>query len=158
MEYNFILSCESTVDLPYSYVAGRNISILFYTYIIDGVEYTDDMLRDPEKLKEFYRLIKEGHLPTTSQINEYRYLEYFANLLEKGNVLHLAFGSGMTPSVRNARMAQEELLKKYPDRKLIIVDSTCASAGYGMFVDDAADLKDKGASMEEIEAAGLALL
>lgn len=152
MKRNFILSCESTVDLPYSYMQERDISVLFYTYLIDGTEYTDDMMRDPETLETFYRLIREGHMPTTSQINEYRYLEYFTALLEKGDVLHIAFGSGMTPSVRNARSAAEQLKEQYPHRKLLIVDSTCASAGYGLFVDDIADRCDRGETMEAVEA------
>ena len=50
MEKSFQLSCESTVDLPYSYVQGRGISVLFYTYSVDGVDYEDDMGRDPGDL------------------------------------------------------------------------------------------------------------
>lgn len=44
----FVLSCESTVDMPFSYVSGRDIPVAFYTYLVDGEEYTDDMLIDPE--------------------------------------------------------------------------------------------------------------
>lgn len=47
MEAKFILSCESTVDLPYAYVSSRNIPVLFYSYSVDGQEYLDDMGRDP---------------------------------------------------------------------------------------------------------------
>ena len=48
MAASFILSCESTVDLPYSYIQSREIPVLEYTYMMDGVEYSDDMGRDPE--------------------------------------------------------------------------------------------------------------
>ena len=54
MQNNFVLSCESTVDLPFSYISGRNIEVLFYTYSVDGVEYDDDMGRDPKALDRFY--------------------------------------------------------------------------------------------------------
>ena len=60
MAADFILSCESTVDLPFSYVSGRNIPVLFYTYSIDGVPYVDDMLRDPAALPRFYQLLDQG--------------------------------------------------------------------------------------------------
>ena len=50
MERKFILSCCSTVDLPYSYMQSRDIPVLFYTYVVDGQEYVDDMGRDPEAL------------------------------------------------------------------------------------------------------------
>jgi len=149
MGREFILSCESTVDLPYSYVAGRNIPVLFYTYMVDGQEYTDDMGRDPEALPNFYRVLEEK-LPTTSQINEQAYLEYFEDLLSRGDVLHIAFGSGMTNSVTNAQQAAELLREKYPERKLAVIDSLCSSSGYGLLVDVAADMRDAGKSMEEI--------
>lgn len=149
MTENFILSCESTVDLPFDYVTGRNISVLFYTYQIDGVEYVDNMGRKPEDLKRFYDLIAEGKVPTTSQINEYTYYDYFDELLKKGDVLHIAFGSGMTPSVNNALKAAENLKEKYPDRKLVIIDSLCSCCGYGLIVDSAADVRDEGKDIEE---------
>lgn len=152
MQTQFILSCESTVDLPYAYVSGRGISVLFYSYMVDGREYPDDMGRDPSALPMFYGFLKEGKLPTTSQINAFRYEEYFEALLKKGDVLHIAFGSGMTPSVRNAVEAAEMLRAKYPNRQILVVDSLCSSTGYGMLVDEAADLRDGGSSMKEIEA------
>jgi len=156
MNHNFQLSCESTVDLPFSYVDGRNISVLFYSYSVDGQEYPDDMGRDVNALPQFYSFLEAGKLPSTSQINTYRYYDYFKELLEKGDVLHIAFGSGMTPSVNNAREAAKMLLEEYPDRKLIVIDSTCSSSGYGLLVDVAADMRDQGSSMEEIEAWTLA--
>lgn len=149
MSETFILSCESTVDLPYSYVDGREIAVLFYNYTVDGKEYVDDMLRDETALPRFYQMLGDGKLPTTSQINEYRYIEFFDELLQKGNVLHVVFGSGMTQSIQNARLAAEEMQEKYPDRKLIVIDSMCSSSGYGMLVDYAADMRDRGCTMEE---------
>lgn len=150
MSTPFILSCESTVDLPFSYVQGRNIPVLFYTYMIDGEEYVDDMLRDPDALPAFYRALDAGKLPTTSQLNEFRYLEFFEEQLQHGDLLHIALGTGMTQSARNAMRAADELREKYPDRKITVIDSMCSSSGYGILVDYAADMRDKGCSMEEI--------
>lgn len=109
------------------------------------------MLRDPNALPEFYKFIEEGKLPSTSQINEFNYLEFFEEQLRHGDLLHVAFGSGMTQSARNAELAAEELREKYPDRKLIVVDSLCSSSGYGMLVDYAADMRDRGFTIEETE-------
>ncbi|MBQ1501639.1 MAG: DegV family protein [Firmicutes bacterium] len=151
MERKFILSCESTVDLPFSYVDGRDMPVLFYTYAVDGVDYVDDMGRDPEALPRFYQMLKDGALPTTSQINEYKYEQFLEELLQKGDVLHIAMGTGMSNSVNNAFAAAEQLRAKYPERKLVVIDSLCSSSGYGMLVDDAADLRDEGKSIEEVE-------
>lgn len=151
MQKSFILSCESTVDLPYSYVSGRDISVLFYSYTVDGKEFTDDMGRDPEALPRFYKFLEGGKLPTTSQLNLFKYKEYFEELLREGDVLHIAFGSGMTASVNNAFAAADMLREEYPERKIIVIDSLCSSSGYGLLVDGAADMRDGGRSMEEIE-------
>ena len=152
MADSFILSCESTVDLPYSYVSGRDIPVLFYSYLVDGKEYIDDMGRDPEALPHFYEMLKNGALPSTSQLNTFQYTEFFEELLEKGDLLHIAFGSGMTGSVKNAMEAAEALRAKYPERRLIVIDSLCSSSGYGLLVDMAADMRDRGESMEDIAA------
>ena len=151
MNLNFQLSCESTVDLPYEYVVKRNMSVIFYSYVIDGVEYEDNMERSVEARKKFYNLIEGGSMPSTSQINEYKYEEYFENLLKQGDVLHITLGTGMTPSYKNACKAAEVLKDKYPDRKLVVVDSLCSSGGYGLLVDYCADLRDEGKSIEEIK-------
>ena len=151
MERQFTLSCCSTVDLPYSYMESRDIPVLFYTYVVDGVEYDDDMGRDPEALPRFYRFIREGKLPQTSQINVAAYTEFFERLLQKGDLLHIAFTSGQSGSVHNAQAAGKLLQEKYPHRKIVVIDSLCSSSGYGLLVDSAADLRDQGKSLEEVE-------
>lgn len=151
MTPSFTLSCESTVDMPFSYINSRNISVIFYGYTVDGVNYVDDMLRDPDALPHFYEMLNAGKLPTTTQLNTFQYLEYFEPLLEKGDLLHITLGTGMTRSYQNAVAAAEELRQKYPQRKIMVVDSLCSSSGYGMLVDCAADLRDAGNTMEEIE-------
>ena len=151
METNFLLSCESTVDLPFSYISGRNIEVLFYTYTVDGVEYDDDMGRDPKALDRFYGFMENGKFPATSQINVYKYQDYFESLLNKydGDIIHVAMGSGMSPSVNNAIEASENLKEKYPERNVKVIDSLCSCGGYGILVDLAADLRDEGKTFDE---------
>ena len=153
MSRQYTLSCESTIDLPWSYAQARDIPVLFYSYRIDGQEYPDDMGRDPQALPWFYSQLEAGKLPSTSQVNTFQYEEYFDDLLSKGgDILHVAFGTGMTPSVHNAEEAARNLLPKYPGQRLVIVDSLCSSSGYGLLVDAAADMRDAGASLDETEA------
>ena len=144
MERKFILSCCSTVDLPYSYMQSRDIHVLFYTYVVDGQEYVDDMGRDPEALPRFYRFLEAGKLPQTSQINVGTYLDFFEAQLEKGDLLHIAFTSGQSGSVHNAVAAAKLLQEKYPDKKLVVIDSLCSSSGYGLLVLEAAQLTREG--------------
>ena len=151
MDRKFTLSCCSTVDLPYSYMESRDIPVLFYTYVVDGREYDDDMGRDPEALPRFYGFLKEGKLPQTSQINVAAYTEFFEKLLDKGgDVLHIAFTSGQSGSVHNAFLAAEELKDRYPGQRLVVIDSLCSSSGYGLLVDYAADMRDEGKTLDEV--------
>ena len=151
MKANFQLSCESTVDLPFSYVDGRNVKVLFYSYFVDGAEYTDDMGRDPAALPRFYNFLREGKIPTTSQLNEFDYEEFFKGILAEGkDVFHICCGTGMTGSYYNAVKAADALKKEFPDRKIVVIDSLCSSSGYGMLVDDVKDMFEAGTDPEEI--------
>lgn len=148
----FILSCESTVDMPYAYIASRNLPVLFYEYTVGGDVYPDDMGRDPDALPRFYRMLEEGKLPSTSQINAFQYETFFEELLRQGDVLHIAFGSGMTGSYNNAIKAATALQERYPGRKIRVIDSLCSSSGYGLLVDIAADMRDQGCTLEQTAA------
>ncbi len=150
MTKKYQLSCESTVDMPYAVVHERGIPVLFYSYSVDGTDYADDMCRDPEALKRFYQFIADGKIPKTSQINVFQYCEYFRSLLPQGDVLHINFGSGMTPSVNNAMEAAKQLREEFPDRRVVVVDSLCSSSGYGMLVDLAADRWEAGMELDEL--------
>ncbi|MCH5151722.1 MAG: DegV family protein [Clostridiales bacterium] len=144
----YTLSCESTVDLNLPHLVKRNVPAIAYTYIVDGVEYTDDM-RAGNGLAIFYNQLTAGKKPTTSLINLERYLEFFRSLLQKGDLLHVAFGSGLSQSASNALAAAEQLKSEFPNRKIYVVDSLCACVGYGLFVDSIADLRDEGASIDK---------
>lgn len=148
---SYILSCESTVDMPFSVVSERNISVLFYSYLLGEQEYEDIMGRDKEALEHFYSSIAQGILPSTTQINTYKYIEYFESLLEKGDIIHLTLSSGITSSYTNAIEAANQLKEKYPNRKIVIVDSLCASSGFGLFVDNIADKRDEGFTIDQLK-------
>ena len=145
----FILSCESTTDLTLKHFNKRNVPTLPYTYTVDGVEYVDDM-REGSGLALFYNQLTAGKMPTTSLINVEKYTEFFRPLLEQGDLLHVAFGSGLSQSAFNAIFAAEALKKEYPHRKIYVVDSLCACVGYGLFVDTLADIRDEGKSIETV--------
>ena len=148
---NFILSCESTVDMPFALMQSRDIPVLFYSYTVGDKAYEDDMDRDPQALPAFYERLQKD-IPSTSQINEFQYIDFFTELLKKGDVLHIVFSSGLTRSMQGAEEAAKKLREEFPDRKLILIDSQCASSGYGMLVDGAADERDKGRSIDEVAA------
>ncbi len=145
----YTISCESTVDLNWSHLEERGLPVIAYTYIFDGVEYFDD-LRKGDGLKLFYEKLTSGKQPSTSLINTERYVDFFRPFVEQGDLLHIAFGSGLSQSCANAIAAAEILKKQYPDRKIYVVDSLCACVGYGLFTDMIADRRDSGASIDQL--------
>ena len=144
----FILSCESTVDLNLEYLTKRKIPAIAYTYTIDGTEYADDM-RAGNGLAVFYNHLIAGKTPSTSLINVERYAEFFRSTSANGDVLHVASSGGLSQSAHNAKIAADLVAKEFPERKIFVVDSLCASVGYGLFVDSVADVRDSGATVEQ---------
>ena len=144
----FVISADSTVDLPKAFLEGKNVPIVSLSYIIDGATY-----KDGEGLtsKEFYDKIREGAMPTTSQVNPEQARELFEPILKEGkDILHIAFTSGLSGTYNSCRIAAEELKEEYPDRKIIVVDSLCAASGGGMLLYKALKLKEQGKSLDEI--------
>lgn len=123
-----------------------------YHYIIDGVDYKDDLFvsSSPES---FYGAIAAGALPTTSQVTPEELLELWSPILAQGHdILHIEFSSGLSGGYASALSAQEEVKKHYPARKVVVVDSLCASSGYGLLVDKAVELKAGGMGLDELAA------
>lgn len=147
---NYVLTCCSTVDMPYDYFQKRSIPYACFHYILDGKEYLDD-LGQTISFEEYYSRIAAGAMPTTSQVNVEQYMELFEPFLKEGkDILHISFSSGLSGSYNSATIAREELLSLYPDRKILIVDSLGASSGYGLLTDMAADMRDDGVPLEEV--------
>nr|WP_312578378.1 DegV family protein [Sedimentibacter sp.] len=147
---NYVLSCCSTADMTYDYFKGRNIPYVCFHYILDEKEYLDD-LGQTISFKEFYSRIAAGAMPTTSQVNVGQFIDFFEPLLKNGNdILHISLSSGLSGECNSAVIAKEELQTKYPDRKILVVDSLGASSGYGLLTDLAVDMRDQGKTIEEV--------
>ncbi|ADL04727.1 DegV family protein [Lacrimispora saccharolytica] len=146
---NFILTCCSTVDMKKEFFEQRQIPYVCFHYTMDGVTYPDD-LGQSIPFPEFYDRIAKGATPVTSQVNVDEYCDFFEPFLKEGkDILHLTLSSGISGTYNSACVAREEMSSRYPDRKIVIVDTLGASAGYGLLTDAVADLRDKGAALEE---------
>lgn len=147
---DYIISCCSTADLSKEHFESRDIHYICFHYELDGVQYPDD-LGQTIPFDEFYQKMTEGADTKTSQINESEFVEYFEPFLKEGkDILHLCLSSGITGVVNSANIAKNMLEEKYPDRKVIIVDSLAASSGFGLLMDKVADLRDAGMGIEEL--------
>ena len=146
----FIISCCSTADLSAQHFADRGILYIPFQYSLDDKNYLDD-LGQSMSFADFYQAMRDGADTKTSQVNKESYIAFFEPILASGkDILHVAFSSGLSGSCDSARMAQKILQPKYPDRKLLIVDSLAASSGYGLLMDTLCDKRDEGLSMEQL--------
>lgn len=146
----YVLSCESTVDLSREHLARRNIPYISYPFELDGKTYQDDLGRTVS-YDRFYAEMAAGAETKTAQINAYEFESYFEPFLREGrDVLHLCLSSGLTGVMAAARQARANLLEKYPERRIYLVDSLAASGGIGLLMDQLAGLRDGGMDLEEL--------
>ena len=147
---DYILSCEMPADLTRDHFEKRNIPYVCFHFTMDGVEYMDD-LGQSMPFDEFYARIAAGSMPTTSLVNTEQFIAFFEPFLKEGkDILHVSLSSGISGVSNSATLAAKELSEKYPERKILIVDSLGASSGYGLIMDKLADLRDEGKSIDEV--------
>ncbi len=148
---SYVLSCCSTVDLSKEHLEKLNISYTCFHFILDGVDYPDD-LGVTVPFDVFYSKLKNGADSKTSQISVGEYEDYFKSLLDNGeDVLHVSLSSGISGSYRSACTAADMLREQYPDRKIYVIDSLAASSGYGLLMDELAKKRDEGMSIDELK-------
>lgn len=147
---DYILSCESTVDLSLEHLRARNLEYIRYPFQINGKDYLDD-LGQTLPYEEMYRMMSEGAETHTAQINIASYQDYWRPFLQQGkDVVHVVLSSGLTGGISSARNAAAILREEFPERLVYVVDSLAASSGFGLLMDRAADLRDEGYSAEEL--------
>jgi DegV family protein with EDD domain len=150
MSSEYVISCCSTADLPKEYFIKNKISYICFHYQLDGFDYLDD-LGESVSLDDFYKAMEKGADTKTSQINVEEYEEYFESIVKEGkDILHLTLSSGISGTINSANIARDMVLEKYPDRKIVVIDSLAASSGYGLLVDILAGKRDQGLSLEEL--------
>ena len=147
---NYILSCCSTADLTKEHFESRDIHYICFHYELGGKHYEDD-LGQSMSFDDLYNAMRQGVETKTSQINATEYEEYFESFLRQGkDILHVCVSSGVSGAYNSANIAKESLQERYPDRKIYIVDSLGGSSGSGLMIDDMADLRDEGKTIDEL--------
>ncbi len=148
----FVLSCESTADRSAAFFAERDIRYICFHYELDGKPYLDDLYQTTTP-EAFFQGIKDGDMPKTSQVGVGEYVEFWEPMLAAGqDVLHVSLSSGISGTYNSACLAAENILTRYPARRVVVIDSLAASAGYGLLMEYLADLRDTGASFDEVSA------
>lgn len=144
---DYVITVNSTVDLPKEWLEERKVPVIPLKYTIDNETYTD---MEGLSSKEFFEKLRDGKMATTSQINPEEARAQLEPFLKEGkDVLHLGFSSGLSGTYNSMRIAGEELKEEYPEAKIIIIDTLCACLGEGLLLYKALQQKASGKTIEE---------
>jgi len=147
--YPFLITTDSGCDLQINYCNSRGIIPYYMHYTIDGQEMVDQMTE--ASIKEFYDKMRGGSSPTTTQVNPSEFVAFWRPLLEQGKpILHISLSAAISGTYSNALTAVDLLHEEFPDARIVVVNSTSASTGYGAMCVYAADMRDAGKSLDEI--------
>ena len=144
----FIITSDTTCDLPKDFCKSNNIDIhpLYYRFG-DNEVYGGDKDITPA---EFYKRMRDGEMPTTMATNPEASREIFESRLREGyDIIHISFSSALSSSYQNTCVAASELNEEYPEHKITVIDSLCASMGEGLLVYKAVNFMNAGHSYEE---------
>ncbi|MEM1484197.1 DegV family protein [Oscillospiraceae bacterium PP1C4] len=144
----YIIATDSNADMVPGFTAQNNVLEMELTYTIEDKTYR---CNDPALSRtEFYNKMRSGNMPITAQINIEDANEKLIPVLEEGkDVLCIMFSSALSGTYNSVRLAAEELSVKYPERRIIVLDTLAASAGLGMLVQKAVEYKNDGLSLDE---------
>ena len=148
---SFRIVTDSCANLTDEQIKEYGVSIISLKYRIDDKEYDSYIAGVPTNYAKTYGLLREKAMITTSLASRGDCDKVIPAILEGGeDVLVLAFSSGLSGTYQNIKLAAEDYSEAYPDRKIIVVDTLCASLGEGMLVHYCAKLKNEGKSIEEV--------
>ena len=145
---DYVITVNSTVDLPKEWLEERHVPVIPLKYTIDGETYTD---MEGLSAKEFFDKLREGKMSTTSQVNPDEAADMLEPFLKEGkDILHLGFSSGLSGTLNSMKIAGEMLQEKYPEAKVIVIDTLCACLGEALLLYKALQQKEKGMNIDEL--------
>lgn len=140
---------DSGCDLSLDYVKENNIEVVPLMVNINGKFIPDDLGQTLSR-QDFYDLLKDGILPTTTQVNIGSFYEVFKTYIEKGDeIVYIGLSSALSGTYNSAVKAKEMLLEEYSNAKIYTIDSLSASLGEGLLVYTLKELLDKGTPLLE---------
>jgi len=144
----FEIYTDSSCDLPKEIIDTYDLKVMQLEVTID-----DDLpvLNCDIKPKELYDKLRNGAMAKTNAVTPGYFDEHMRKSVKEGkDILYLGFTSGLSTTFNSGVMIMEELKEKYPERKLLYIDTLCASVGQGLLVHYAALKREEGKTIEEI--------
>ena len=141
---------DSSCDMTQEMADALELEIVPLYVHYRGKEYPNYLDGRALDTAEFYQGLRSGEMTSTAAVNPAQWKEVARPALKAGqDVLILAFSSGLSTTFNAAFMAAQELLEEYPQRKIYVVDTLCASLGQGLLCYHVAKRRLEGATIEE---------
>lgn len=148
MQYAIITDTSS--NIPYKTLVENNVSSVAFSYTTDGVNDLECMAIEEFDGKDYYGRIKEGLKVTTSQITPQKFKDVMEPLLKDGqDILYIGMSSGISGAYGSSVIATNELKEKYPERKILTIDTRAASLGEGIAVFQAIENRKNSMSIDD---------
>ncbi len=149
---NYEIVTDSSANLTEELIEEYGIHIISLFFILDGKEYSSYIKGEKTDISQFYHMMRDGKVMTTSTINMSACEEVFESILSKGkDVLYLGFSSALSGTYNTASITAKKLKEKYPDRKIYSIDTLSASMGEGLLVYHAAKKREEGKSIDDVK-------
>ena len=149
---NYVIFTESTTDLSPEMINELGLIVLPMQYRIGEETYFDKVGGGLTQV-EFYNKLRGGDSATTAQVNPGIFEEEFDKVLAQGkDILYIGFSSGLSGTYNSSLIAKDTMAEKYPERKIVCIDSLCASMGEGLYVWYAAKMRDEGKDIDQVAA------
>ena len=140
---------DSCCDFTAEQYARLDLTYVPLTLLYKG--QVCESFTEANELKDFYDGIRAGEMPTTSAANPDNWARVMEPVLKAGqDILCITFTSAMSTTHQSAVIAAEELKERYPERKILVIDSLCAALGQGLLVYYACKKRDEGMTLEEL--------
>lgn len=147
----YIIFTDATTDLTAELADQLELQVLPMRFHLESQEYLNDLSHSQLSPKNFYQKLRNGSLPTTSQINPDQYIQAITPFLKKGfDILILSFSSALSSTYQSGVMATKELKELFTERQIEIFDTKAASMGEGLLVYLAAQKRLEGKNMDEV--------
>lgn len=149
----YVIVSDSCCDLSKELREKYEIDYIPMHFLYDGKDMNADLDWEELSFKDFYGEMRNGKRMTTSQVNASQYREAFEKYIADGyDILSISCSSALSNSVKASYVVRDELLKNYPDSKIVCVDSLNSSYGLGLLCLRAAELRAEGKTIEETAA------
>lgn len=147
----YVIFTDSCADFEQKMVDELQLKVLPLTFKLDGKEYANWPDGREISTTDFYQKMRNGAMSTTSQVNVSDFTQAFRPILEAGkDILYIGFSSGLSGTVNSGKLAAEDLAADFPNQKIIVIDTLCASLGQGLLIWNAVQQKNAGKDIDAV--------